>query len=221
MNDRWMRSFLLIAEKGSISQAADALYISPVALLQQLNLMEESLGFKLFVRSRKGVSLTPAGEEFRKGAAQLDTIYSATLQCCQRLAAAQSIRIPVKNDVVIPTLIEAIDTRYAQRYPASDRPLRLLSTSTLSTTWTAALLRKEYDIIQYYTTLEGRQAGVYYEPLGRVPTWCLMRKEHPLAAQEAILPEDLAPYRVVALGGEELLAPLCWYMERTGCTLHT
>lgn len=67
MNNRWMRSFLLIAEKGSISQAAAALYISPVALHQQLNLMEESLGFKLFVRSRKGVALTPAGEEFRKG----------------------------------------------------------------------------------------------------------------------------------------------------------
>lgn len=170
MNDRWMRSFLLIAEKGSISQAAAALYISPVALHQQLNLMEESLGFKLFVRSRRGVTLTPAGEEFRKGAAQLDTIYSATLQRCRRLAAAQSIRIPVKSDVVIPTLIEAIDTRYAQRYPASDRPLRLLAASSLSTTWTAALLQNEFDLVQYYATPEGRLAGVHYEPLGQVQT---------------------------------------------------
>lgn len=51
MNDKWLKSFLAIAETGSITSAARELYITPQALLQQLNLLESAAGFKLFHRN--------------------------------------------------------------------------------------------------------------------------------------------------------------------------
>ena len=68
MNDQWLQSFLTAAQNGSFSKAAKTLLISTPSLVQQINLMEKGLGFSLFVRSPKGVSLTPAGRAFGSAA---------------------------------------------------------------------------------------------------------------------------------------------------------
>lgn len=54
-------TFIAVAQTGSFSKAAGILFVSPVAVMKQINQFESSLGFKLFDRSTKGVSLTPAG----------------------------------------------------------------------------------------------------------------------------------------------------------------
>ena len=46
----------------SINRAAQNLYISPQALRSAIGSMEDKLGFKIFERSKQGVSLTPEGE---------------------------------------------------------------------------------------------------------------------------------------------------------------
>lgn len=52
-----------IAACKSITQAAKKLYISQQALSEALKLLEDELGFCIFVRSNKGVALTSAGEK--------------------------------------------------------------------------------------------------------------------------------------------------------------
>ena len=64
MTDQWLRSFIQCADQGSFTKAAEKVYISTPALVQQINLMEKELEFAVFYRSRKGIKLTPAGEEF-------------------------------------------------------------------------------------------------------------------------------------------------------------
>lgn len=64
LNDRQINSIFKIAECGSINQAASKLYISSSALIQQLNIIEQQLGFKFFKRNTKGVELTEAGKYF-------------------------------------------------------------------------------------------------------------------------------------------------------------
>ena len=59
-----IEEFMVIADSGSLTKAAEKLYISQSALTKQMNSLEESLGFKLFERSNKGVRLTNAGETF-------------------------------------------------------------------------------------------------------------------------------------------------------------
>lgn len=51
-----------MAQCGSFNKAAEKLYISPPAVIKQINLLEESLGLQLFVRTHRGLALTEAGQ---------------------------------------------------------------------------------------------------------------------------------------------------------------
>ena len=62
MESRLLEVFVQVAELGSFSKAAQLLYITPSAVIQQVNRLEDELGVKLLLRSKKGVKLTPAGE---------------------------------------------------------------------------------------------------------------------------------------------------------------
>ena len=56
-----LETFLCVAEAGSFNKAAERLYISPPAVIKQINLLEESLDVQLFVRTHRGLQLTSAG----------------------------------------------------------------------------------------------------------------------------------------------------------------
>ena len=57
-----LETFLCVAESGSFNKAAEKLYISPPAVIEQINLLEESLNLQLFVRTHRGLKLTEAGK---------------------------------------------------------------------------------------------------------------------------------------------------------------
>ena len=57
-----LKTFLTVCETGSFSKAAEQLFITPSAVLQQIRTLEAELDAALFVRSSKGVSLTSAGD---------------------------------------------------------------------------------------------------------------------------------------------------------------
>ena len=61
MYNHQLDTFLKVAELGSFGKAAEALYISAPAVIQQINLLEGECGVRLFERSNHGVKLTPAG----------------------------------------------------------------------------------------------------------------------------------------------------------------
>ena len=54
-------TFLRVADAGSFNKAAEAAYITPTAVIKQINLLEEELDVKLFERSHRGLKLTKAG----------------------------------------------------------------------------------------------------------------------------------------------------------------
>lgn len=63
--------FLQVAELGSFSKAADARFITPSAVIKQINLLENELGIRLFERTHRGLKLTKAGESLKKDAPKL------------------------------------------------------------------------------------------------------------------------------------------------------
>ena len=68
MYNKQLDTFIQVADQGSFSKAAEVLYISPTAVLKQINLLENDLGFPLFVRTNRGIFLTEAGKSFYKDA---------------------------------------------------------------------------------------------------------------------------------------------------------
>jgi DNA-binding transcriptional LysR family regulator len=65
-----VEGFLEVARLGNVSRAATTLRITQPALTNRLQALEEELGQPLFVRTRRGVRLTEAGQAFRPYAQQ-------------------------------------------------------------------------------------------------------------------------------------------------------
>jgi LysR family transcriptional regulator, hca operon transcriptional activator len=61
---RQLRYFVAVAEELHFSRAAEHLHISPPSLTEQIKNLEEQLGTRLFVRTKRNVALTDAGESF-------------------------------------------------------------------------------------------------------------------------------------------------------------
>jgi DNA-binding transcriptional LysR family regulator len=108
---------MTVADTGSFSAAAEKLYTSRPALIQQVNLLESRMGFKLFLRSPKGVSLTGAGRRFYDGAKQIIRIADGVKQQC--MAESKSfcniIRIgtlPNFAPVVLPVICREFSARF-------------------------------------------------------------------------------------------------------------
>lgn len=54
-------TFLRVADAGSFNKAAELSYITPTAVIKQINLLEADLDVKLFERTHRGLKLTKAG----------------------------------------------------------------------------------------------------------------------------------------------------------------
>ena len=54
--------FVTVVECGSLTKAAAQLFLSPTSVMKQLNAFEEELGVTLTIRTKQGITLTPAGE---------------------------------------------------------------------------------------------------------------------------------------------------------------
>ena len=68
MYNSQLTAFVCTADSGSFNKAAEKLYISPPAVIKQINLLEESLGLQLFVRSHRGLQMTKAGQSLLQDA---------------------------------------------------------------------------------------------------------------------------------------------------------
>lgn len=61
-------TFLRVADAGSFNKAADESYITPTAVIKQINLLETELGVRLFERTHRGLVLTKAGKSLYQDA---------------------------------------------------------------------------------------------------------------------------------------------------------
>ena len=80
MYNHQLDAFIAASELGSFSKAAKALFITPAALIQQVNLLEERSGVRLFERSRTGVALTAAGESLYKDAVDIAPLLPSSVR---------------------------------------------------------------------------------------------------------------------------------------------
>ena len=68
MYNPMLDTFLAVVDCGSFTKASELLYISPTAVMKQMNSLENHLDLKLIERTPNGVKVTPAGEVIYKNA---------------------------------------------------------------------------------------------------------------------------------------------------------
>ena len=73
---------LTIARSGSINEAAKQLFISQPSLSETIRELESEVGFDIFLRSNRGIVITPEGEEFLSYAHRNDICVALNNSCC-------------------------------------------------------------------------------------------------------------------------------------------
>lgn len=71
MYNQVLDTFLAVADCKSFNKTAEKLYITPAAVMKQMNTLEAHLGLKLIKRSKQGIVLTAAGESIQKDAKKI------------------------------------------------------------------------------------------------------------------------------------------------------
>lgn len=91
-----LTTFISVAESGSFTKAAEALFITPPAVMKQINSLEERLGITLFDRSNHGLQLTDAGKSFFQDAKYIIDYFNRAIEKAKDIDnkdKQQSIRI--------------------------------------------------------------------------------------------------------------------------------
>lgn len=110
--------FYCCATEKSFSVAASKLFVTQSAVSQQISRLEQQLGSTLFVRSRKGVSLTTAGELLLRYVSQSLELINSAEGLFERMSTLDQgeIRIGAGDTITKHFLLPKL-SEYHSRYP--------------------------------------------------------------------------------------------------------
>ena len=114
-----IKCFLAAADCLSFTKAAERLYLSQPVLSRQIAGMEEELGIDLFVREKKSVHLTPAGEAMREGLSQLADDYSLLVERAMAIHKGFEGRLNIgmiEGQLICPPYSIALN-RFRDKFP--------------------------------------------------------------------------------------------------------
>ena len=80
MTVQQLKYAIAIAEAGSMNKASELLYVSQPSLTGAIKDLENEIGFQIFLRNGRGVTLTPEGSEFITYAMQVNNQYNELLE---------------------------------------------------------------------------------------------------------------------------------------------
>ena len=111
-------AFIKAADSGSFSKAAEAMYISVPAIIQQINLLEASCGFKLFVRSNQGVKLTADGRSLYEDAKTIIRLSQDALGKARNLAQSSEMIVRIGTSLLYKCrLLPDLWTKISEKHP--------------------------------------------------------------------------------------------------------
>jgi LysR family transcriptional regulator, nitrogen assimilation regulatory protein len=106
------RYFSAIARAGSFSRAAEQLHVAQPALSVHIRNLEEELGLQLFVRTARGVMLTPEGERFLGSANDVLRHFDLACESARKGATEASGEVAIGMP---QSLAKILTTRLVQR----------------------------------------------------------------------------------------------------------
>ena len=193
------RAFLAAAETGSFSKAAEALSYTPSGVNQLVTALGKELGFPVFRRNTKGVTLTENGEMLlpavREFLRQEDRIFELSAEMNGLLIG--SVTIAAYSSIATHWL-PAVISAFQQDYPQ----IRIRLMEGIWQEVSKWLDDRAADIGFF-----SYQEGMPYEwiPLAEDPMLALLPKDHPLAGAEAYPLKECANDRFImpALGCDD------------------
>jgi len=191
---RDLRYFVAVAEELNFTRAAERLHISQPALSKQIRGLETTLRVQLFLRDRRQVSLTAAGEALLNVARSLLDRWDEGTAAVADAAAADARRLRVGTLTAIGRdLYPGILDHFAKREPGWRVDLRSFGWADP----TAGLRRHVTDAAFLWLPVDGEDIAV--RPLTSESRYAVLSAGHPLAGRREITFAEIAGDPFVAL----------------------
>ena len=187
----------VITEKGSITEAAKALFIAQPSLKTAVRDLENELGITIFARSKKGITLTTEGEEFLSYARQvleqtglIEQKYKGAARGKQRFAVSAQ-----HYSFVIEAFVDTLQTCGGDSYE-----FHMRETKTYDIIEDVAHLRSEIGVLYLNGFNEAvlrrtlSEYGLGFHHLFTAQPHVFIGSNSPLAGKDVLTLDDLAPY---------------------------
>lgn len=184
---RHLHYFVCVAEELHFSRAADRLGMAQAPLSQQIRLLEERLGTKLFRRTTRRVELTPAGEIFLRHSQEMLGGLDRAVTHTRSISGEKSGTISVSGvHLALSHVLPPIIRDFRKSYPAVTVDVQVLGTAQ-------QLQLLQANKIQIAFIRSTNPAGFFKtERVLKEGFVAVVPIDHPLAEKESILIKDFA-----------------------------
>ena len=181
-----------IAETGGFSRAADRVHLTQPAVSTQVRLLEEELGCRLFLRGKRGASLTVEGEAVLRAIRGIDTEIEGLKDELDEIAGLNRGHLCVAcSDTFATYFLPTLISKYASRYPGIDVSIYNGTSSEIR----ARLLNHTADI--GFVAGSSIHQAIETTELMEYDDVAVVAPDHPFAQKSVVSP--------AALSGETLL----------------
>lgn len=188
-----LRAFVSVVKLGTLTRAAEALYLSQPTISLLLQALERELGSRLVERRRRRINLTDAGEALYELARPLIEGWETLDRDFQsRVQGLQGGRLTIAAGTsTIQYLLPELVRRYRERFPAVQ-----LQLANVTGRDGLAMLRADEADFAVGSMLDVPN-DIAWAPVHHYDPMLIMPPDHPLAASEKITLEDLSPYGLI------------------------
>ena len=188
---------LTIQECGSMNKAAEKLYIVQPTLTSAIQELENEVGITIFMRTNKGVIVTPEGEEFLNDIRGFYRQYDIVMQ---KYSGEGNYKRKFGVSTQHYTFAVRAFVDMAKQYDMNDFDFALRETTTMDIINDVSSLKSEVGIL--YINERNKRAmnklfvehGLEFHTLIKCRAFVYLWKDHPLASQDSISIEDLQEY---------------------------
>lgn len=185
---RHLRYFVAVAEELHFGRAAARLNISQPPLSQQIQILEQQVGARLFARTNRSVSLTAAGRQFLADSRQILLQVNEAAARASRLHHGETGELNIGFTSSAPFIKAVSDTlsTFRRRYP--DVHIQTRETNTREQI--SPLTEGTLDLgLMRNTQLPDT---LNWQVILREPLLAMIHRDHPLASQDAVSLVDLS-----------------------------
>jgi DNA-binding transcriptional LysR family regulator len=188
-----LRAFVSVVKLGTLTRAAEALYLSQPTISLQLQALERELGVSLMDRRRRRINLTDAGEALYELARPLIEGWDTLDRDFQaRVKGLKGGKLTIAAGTsTIQYLLPDLVRRYRERFPAVQ-----LQLANVTGKDGLALLRADDADFAVGSMLDVPN-DIAWAPVHHYDPMLIMPLDHPLASREKITLEDLSPYGLI------------------------
>lgn len=195
-----LRYVIAIADYGSMNEAAKQLYISQPSLSGAVKELEQEIGLELFLRSNRGISITPEGEEFLGYARQVTEQYQLLEKKYVEKETKEKFSVSTQHySFAVKAFVELVHQVGMEEYEFA-----IHETKTYEVIENVKNFKSELGVL-YLTDFNQkvmekmfRENSLSFKELFQCDTYVYLWSGHPLADAKVISMEQLQEYPCLA-----------------------